>query len=195
MTTMVTLTITKFLRCLFREKSDKKIIFPFVLYLLETVKSFEDSLSAMQRMQRQLSYQNACACVCTHPWTRGQSRRDASKIVLSLLSLSLSLSSFILHVACNPGPSLVPARRTRSRSPLATSPVKTAWTGRSRARGREIGVVQRSYVHPRAIVCVRVPRAYCSRLGWRERLREGTGLQSSERVPPYSWMVGPAGTG
>ena len=99
MTTMVTLTITKFLRCLFREKSDKKIIFPFVLYLLETVKSFEDSLSAMQRMQRQLSYQNACACVCTHPWTRGQSRRDASKIVLSLLSLSLSLPSFYMSRA------------------------------------------------------------------------------------------------
>lgn len=48
----------------------------------------------MQRVQHRLSYQNVCAYVCTHPWTRGQSRRDASKIALSLLFLSLSPPSF-----------------------------------------------------------------------------------------------------
>jgi len=108
-----------------------------------------------------MTYRGAYARAYTHPRTRGQSRRDAkqssSPVLLSLsLSLSPSLSSFLSRassssVACSRA-GLHP--RSRSRLSSAISPVKTARTGRSRARGREIGVVPCPYERPRAMVCV-----------------------------------------
>lgn len=88
-------------------------------------------------------------------------------------------------------PSLVlAARHSRARSPLATSPVKTARTGRSRARGREIGV---------APVLVRAPtrngvRAPTSRLPCSVRLTRNI-VERGPSPDEARAMVGPAGTG
>jgi len=82
----------------------------------------------------------------------GSPGETPSKVALPFsLSLSLSLR-FSSSVACSRAGLLHP--RSRSRLPSATSPVKTARTGRSRARGREIGVVPWPYEQPRAMVCV-----------------------------------------